>query len=217
MSKTAELTKSLLQAWLMRGSFYWRLPGSVSTALTFDDGPDPEHTPRVLETLAHHGIKATFFVIGDRARQSPQLLREIIQAGHMIGSHTQTHREFPDSNAQELARELEQARQTIEDVGGVAVSLVRPPRGRLDVKSLYRVPAFGYRIVHWSVTYGDYLRDGPEKLIGRMRSRQPQPKDIVLLHDNLADTAAVLPAIVQEWLAQGRVFTALDAATLGIA
>lgn len=216
MSRTAEFTKSILQKWLMKGDFYWKLPVGSSVALTFDDGPDPEFTPRVLEALAQHDIKATFFVIGERVRSHPAALREVIAAGHAVGSHTQTHMEFPGASSAMLKAELEEARQTIEDIGGIPVSLVRPPRGRLDVKSLYRVPAFGYRIVHWSVTYGDYFRDGPDRLLGRIRHRRPQPRDIVLLHDPLPDTAAALPVVLGEWVSQGRKFVALDQAALGI-
>jgi peptidoglycan/xylan/chitin deacetylase (PgdA/CDA1 family) len=216
MRKAVELTKNLLQSRLLARRFYWKLPAGDRVALTFDDGPDPQQTPTLLELLSRHGVTATFFVIGDLARRHPGVLRDIVSAGHALGSHTQSHRELPQLDAAELARELLDSRRTLQDIAGVDVTLVRPPRGKLDARSLWRVPALGFRIVHWSVTYSDYLRDGAQALLGRMAARPPLPCDIVLLHDIIPDTTVALESSLPRWVGEGVKFARLDDQTLGI-
>jgi len=189
----------MLQRHLLAGSFEWRLPQGVDCALTFDDGPHPEYTPRVLDLLATQQIKATFFVIGKTARQSPELLRRIVQEGHSVGSHTYSHRDFPSLNRADLWQELTSCRELLRDLTGVDTSLVRPPRGRVNVQALVRIKRWGYRLIHWSKTYSDYLRDGREPLLQRIRTIGLDPGDIALFHDNNPHTIEALAVMLPEW------------------
>jgi peptidoglycan/xylan/chitin deacetylase (PgdA/CDA1 family) len=209
MNAVRSLSKNCLQYGLFRRSFLWRLPTGKAAALTFDDGPDPDRTPRILEVLARHAVKATFFVVGERVRRYPGVLSQVIAEGHAVASHTDTHQVMTEIDSDTLSQELAACRKSIADVTGIDTMLVRPPKGRLDLRSLRRAGALGYRIVHWSVTYSDYLNDGVDPLYRRMQARAPGARDIVLMHDNLEHTPAALARALPEWLGEGRSFVSL--------
>ena len=209
MRPISEIAKQLLQDRLLSGSFLWRLPSGAAAALTFDDGPDPEYTPLMLDVLARHGVKATFFVVGEQVEKSPELLRRIQSEGHALASHTHTHRELPTLTRAEMEWELGTCRKLIQDITGNDSMLMRPPRGRVSVPVLWRTKALGYRLIHWSRTYSDYRQDGAQPLLLRLRAMAPQPQDIVLLHDNNRYTAEALGVMLPQWLAEGRSFAKL--------
>jgi len=108
-----------------------RLPaGAPRIALTFDDGPDPDVTPRILDVLRAHGARATFFVLGERVEQHPEVVRRIRDEGHAIGTHTQHHRlRFHFGSAAYVAREIEDAIHAVAAVTGTPPTLFRPPQG----------------------------------------------------------------------------------------
>jgi peptidoglycan/xylan/chitin deacetylase (PgdA/CDA1 family) len=200
----------VLQNYVLTDSFLWRLPTGAAAALTFDDGPNEEHTPRVLDLLQAHGVKATFFIVGDAARHAPGLMRRIVAEGHAIGSHTLTHRELPTLNREELRQELAGCRELIRDLTGVDATLIRPPRGRVNAVALMRIKRWGYRLVHWSKTYSDYRKDGRDPLLQRIRAGGLQARDIALFHDTNAFTVEALAEILPEWLNAGRSFAPLQ-------
>ncbi len=108
----------------------WRGPRlSGKVALTFDDGPDAAHTPRVLDVLAAHGIKASFFLIGERAAREPALARRIAEEGHDLGNHTWSHRSLWLSGPRETARQVGQGHAAIAEAAGAAPRFFRPPWG----------------------------------------------------------------------------------------
>lgn len=123
-------------------------------ALTFDDGPDPEFTPRILEILADHDVRATFMMMGYNVAQHADLARQVVAAGHEVGNHTWTHlnllREPDHSQYEEILR----AHETIEDVTGQVCSLFRPPRGQLTGASLRQAALLDCDTVLWSVDRG---------------------------------------------------------------
>lgn len=206
------LGKEVLQRALLRESFMWRIPHGSDCALTFDDGPNESYTPQVLEVLGRHGIKASFFVVGESVLKAPELVRLIVKEGHAVASHTYSHRELPTLSAVELGRELGDCRDLIRQLTGVDTNLVRPPRGRVNAASLVRMSRWGYRLVHWSKTYSDYRRDGTAALLERVRTIGLRPRDIVLLHDNNAHTVEALTEILPQWRACGQTFVRLGVA-----
>jgi peptidoglycan/xylan/chitin deacetylase (PgdA/CDA1 family) len=187
----------------------WRLPQGSAAALTFDDGPHAEYTPRVLDLLAAHRVQATFFVVGQAVQKHPQLLRRIVAEGHVIGSHTFTHRDLPTLNRDQQHEELVSCRELIKALTGADVTLIRPPRGRLDAVTLMRIKRWGYRLIHWSKTYSDYRQDGRGPLLQRIRARGLRPRDIALFHDNNAFTVEALAEVLPEWIENGRSFAVL--------
>ncbi|RTL57970.1 MAG: polysaccharide deacetylase family protein [Rhodocyclaceae bacterium] len=212
ISSLRDAGKVLLQRFYSPRHFLWRL-SSVEVgrvALTFDDGPDPTFTPQVLDLLAEQGIKATFFLIGEKVAQHPELVRRMAAEGHGIGGHTWTHREIVGVPRETLLEDMGRCRQAMFEASGVDSVLFRPPRGRVDLPSIHRVCRAGYCLVHWSRTYSDYKCDGVEPLLSRFRSAPPKAGDIVLLHDHNADTVAALARMIPEWHRQGLVFPSLS-------
>lgn len=150
--------------------------------LTFDDGPDPEWTPRVLDVLADAGVKATFFAVGQQAQRSPDLMRRVHAAGHAIGNHTYSHR-HPWFMLQRAARaQVRDGANALGDVLGVAPRLYRPPHGRQRACMSDEAQRCGERVVLWDVSAIDWgpmgSADNIEKRLAAVRGG-----DIVLMHD----------------------------------
>jgi peptidoglycan/xylan/chitin deacetylase (PgdA/CDA1 family) len=182
--------------------------GSGHCYLTFDDGPDPEWTPRVLEVLEQAGVRATFFVIGRLAQHSSALLREIRAAGHVIGSHGFSHR-HPWTLTRARARyEVRSALDTISQALGERPQWFRPPHGRLGAYLAEAAREEGQRVALWSVSAVDW---GPLATPQRIKARLATLRagDIVLMHDgplrhNRPDcTLQVLPSLLAP-LVRGR-------------
>lgn len=160
-------------------------------ALTYDDGPNPEETPRLLELLARHGATATFFLIGKWAEREPALIREIVAAGHAIGNHTFTHPTMPAHGADRIRDELRRCREAVEASGEQfstvdGAAMMRPPYGRRRPGTLRTLREEGYVPVTWSITGYDWRAHTTAKRITR-RCLRAQEGDIILLHDG-ADT-----------------------------
>ena len=104
-------------------------PGSRQLALTYDDGPNDPHTLRLLEVLARHGVQATFFLIGRYVQQRPDIVRELVKAGHVVGNHTFSHPLLIFKSAQELRSQLDNCDRALTDAVGEHSNLFRPPFG----------------------------------------------------------------------------------------
>ena len=202
------LSKEFLQNFYLRKNFMWRLPGDARNAigLTFDDGPDPKYTPAMLDLLARLDVKATFFVIGNNVERHPRLVRDIVEQGHAVGGHTQTHRVIVQLSHRLLEDELRQCRTVIQDATGVDTRLFRPPRGQVSFASVRRVAQLGYRLVHWSKTFSDYQCDNTEYLVKRIQQGAVRGRDILLFHDTNPHTVEALTEAIPQWQSGGFVF-----------
>jgi len=175
--------------------------GPRSVMLTFDDGPHPEITPRVLDALDAHGAKGVFFLIGERAEREPDLVREIHARGHGIGNHTHTHLKEHRGGGYTLAQyegEIRRCQDLIRDLCGVETRLFRPPRGEVNWTSLLATFRSGHRMVHWSLEGGEWgsrEAHSGEQIAERV-TRLVKPLDIVLLHDDNAKTMTVLERLL---------------------
>lgn len=150
--------------------------------LTFDDGPDPEWTPRVLDALDKEGVKATFFAIGQQAQRLPDLVRRVHDAGHAVGNHTFSHR-HPWFMSQRTARaQVREGAKAISDVLGVEPTFYRPPHGRERACMNDEAHRCGEQVVLWNVSAIDWgplgAADGIEKRLDTVKGG-----DIVLMHD----------------------------------
>ncbi len=150
-------------------------------ALTFDDGPDPDGTPRLLDALARHGAKATFFMVGARAARNPELVARVAAEGHEIGNHSWDHPSLPELSPAAVAAQLERTRAALAPHGR---TLMRPPYGHQDLATQRALRRLGYRAVCWSVNGEDWLGHDPETIATAILSRV-RPGSIVLLHDSL--------------------------------
>ncbi|HEY3933863.1 MAG TPA: polysaccharide deacetylase family protein [Gemmatimonadales bacterium] len=171
-------------------------PGSLGIALTFDDGPDPVSTPRVLDALGVAKARATFFLIGERAARHPEIVKRIADEGHAIGHHSWTHSEPATTPASVLLRETAQTRRFLEDLTGAPAPLFRPPHGKLTAGKLLGVWRQGNAIVLWNEDPKDFRMATERELAAWAAGRQWRGGEIVLLHDVHAHTAAAMPAIL---------------------
>ncbi len=167
-------------------------------ALTYDDGPSEAWTPRLLEVLARHDVRATFFMVGRHAAERPQIARAVAEAGHVIGNHTQTHPNLIFCSGAQVRAQLDECDRVLTAVVGEHSRLFRPPFGgrRPDVLSTAR--AHGFVPVMWSVTGYDW-NPGPAEKIEHKIARQVRGGDVILLHDGghrapTADRSATVTA-----------------------
>jgi peptidoglycan/xylan/chitin deacetylase (PgdA/CDA1 family) len=143
-------------------------PGQL--ALTFDDGPNPAATPRLLETLAKRGARATFFLIGDYVLREPALTREIAAAGHSVGNHTMHHLWLPRHPSAKIRAELLACNAAIEQTLGAPVKLFRPPHGAKRPAVLRIANELGMQTVQWNLMVGDWKNRSAEDILQRLRN-----------------------------------------------
>jgi peptidoglycan/xylan/chitin deacetylase (PgdA/CDA1 family) len=165
------------------GRTFTALPrGSRQLALTYDDGPNDPHTLRLLEVLAKHGVRATFFLIGRYVQQRPDLAREVVQAGHIVGNHTFTHPLLIFKSEPEIRQQLTQCRSALQDAVGQPSNLFRPPFGGRRPAALRIARELGLEPVMWNVTGYDWNAP-PAQAIERKVAKQIRGGDVILLHD----------------------------------
>ena len=181
--------------------------GNPCVALTFDDGPTPDHTPQVLEILREKGVKATFFLIGSRAEQERDLVRHMFAEGHCIGNHTYSHPALfcflPPSR---LRAEIDKGEAVIRDICGGSPCLFRSPVGlRHPLLDLYLKRA-GLEYISWRLRAFDTRVQKPEVITQRILGKV-SPGDIILLHDNSSAGVRVmldvLPDLIDKLKARG--------------
>lgn len=182
-------------------------------ALTFDDGPHPSSTPRVLDALAEHGVPATFFCVGRNARLHPQLMARIRAEGHLIGSHSLTHPDPARTSIASLSADYREGRRAVAAVLGDDTPLFRPPHGHLGLRSA--VVLRRQRLVPWlwSVDPGDWRPGVSSEHIAAVAGGAGSG-DVVLLHDwvenpwapsalDRSATIDALPAVISAIRARG--------------
>lgn len=156
-------------------------------ALTYDDGPNEPHTQRLLDVLAQHNAKATFFLIGKYVRRRPDIARAIQAAGHTIGNHTDSHPNLIFVSAARLRQELDACRKALEDAIGAPAPLFRPPFGGRRPNVLRTARKLGLEPVMWSVTGFDWSAKSSQAIVQtvtrQIDSRRNKQGEIVLLHD----------------------------------
>lgn len=194
------------------GPVLTRLDGAEPRiALTFDDGPDPEVTPRVLDLLDAWGAKASFFVIGERAARHPALLREMLRRGHGVENHTHRHPlGFAAFGPGAMLREIETAQAAIADACGQAPRLFRPPAGLRSPLLDPVLSLTGLSLAAWTRRGYDAVSPHPGRVLARL-SRGLGPGDVLLLHDGRsargypgrAVVLEVLPALLDRIAAAG--------------
>jgi peptidoglycan/xylan/chitin deacetylase (PgdA/CDA1 family) len=157
-------------------------PGTRQIALTYDDGPNDPHTLRLLEVLAKHNARATFFLIGRYVEQRSDIARAVVQAGHCVGNHTFTHPLLIFKTNSKLREELTRCRDAIQDAVGEHSNLFRPPFGGRRPATLCLARSLGFETIMWNVSGYDWNAP-PAAVIARKSSKQIRGGDVVLLHD----------------------------------
>ncbi|MGB1130646.1 MAG: polysaccharide deacetylase family protein [Haloferula sp.] len=179
-------------------------------AMTFDDGPHPRNTPRLLDILRDRNIKATFYVIGRNVDLYPALTRRIVAEGHEIGNHTYTHGNLTKMSDAKVREEMIKGRNSIVKAAGVQPRTMRPPYGALLQRQRSMIHAeFGYPTIMWSVDPRDWQRPGPSVVTSRILSGTT-PGAIILAHDLHAPTVDAMPATLDGLLRKGYKFVTVS-------
>lgn len=173
------------------------LAGGRPVALTFDDGPDPDTTLRLVEVLVDHDATATFFMVGEEAEAHPDVVEATLAAGMGVGVHGWDHESLQNADPGEVARQLGRCLETLR-AAGADPQLFRPPYGHSDAALFNAAAAHGLATIGWSVDPGDWRRPGVDAIVDAVR-QQVAPGAIVLLHDgggNRSQTLAALPGVL---------------------
>jgi len=190
-----------------------------AVALTFDDGPNPDATPAILDALAARGVKATFFILGRHAERWPELVARTAREGHSIGNHGYYHRKLHFKSPAYVRDDLRLGTERIETATGLRPVLFRAPHGFRSPWVTPIAKSLGQRTVGWSLGVWDSDRPGVEAIAERT-IRGARPGSILLLHDgdgydpdgDRMQTAQAVPIIVDRLMEQGFRFSLLDAA-----
>ena len=184
---------------------------SRAVALTFDDGPDPIQTPRLLDSLNRAKVVATFFVIGELVERHPEIVARIVAEGHAIGTHSYSHPRPNVLGADGLVEETHRTNVLLAPITGRPATMFRPPYGRVTAKELIRLWRAGQSVVLWSVDPKDFACKTADEVREKLHRRPLRPGDIVLFHDNHPYAAEVITDLAQEVRRLGLTFTTPDA------
>jgi peptidoglycan-N-acetylglucosamine deacetylase len=220
---TAGVLGAAATAHLLPGTVAWRsarcrlLPrlsgvgAPDHVALTFDDGPDPMATPRILDALESIGWRATFFCLGSQARRSPGLVRELVDRGHEVGVHGDAHTSHLRRPSTWTVPDVQRARDTINDLTGVAPRWFRPPYGAVAASTLVAANRSQLHLVLWTSWGIDWKPDATGATVAANVQRTLLPGATVLLHDSdilsapgsWRATLAALPILAAAWSEAG--------------
>jgi peptidoglycan-N-acetylglucosamine deacetylase len=179
-------------------------------AMTFDDGPSPETTPRLLDILKQRNIKATFFMIGQNAQRNPEIVKRILAEGHEIGNHSWTHPQLSKLSDQRVTDEITKTQDAIKDASGYTPVLFRPPYGAITSRQKDWIEKqFGLSIIMWSVDPFDWKRPGASVIEQRILAGA-RPGSIILSHDIHKQTVDAMPATLDALAQKGFKFVTVS-------
>ena len=212
----------LLLAVLPGNSFYGKVLTHADTqrkviALTFDDGPYPPYTQKLLNVLAEKHVHATFFMVGENAAKHPELVREVQSAGHLVALHAGYHKDLLKLSPDEVRSNIAYGKSTLEGITGTQLHFMRPPHGFKDWSVISVIENAGLLTTNWSIIPRDWTNPGAQVITDRVLEKA-EPGAIVLLHDgdspkNKApreQTIEAVAAIIDKLRAQGYEFVTIE-------
>jgi peptidoglycan/xylan/chitin deacetylase (PgdA/CDA1 family) len=179
-------------------------------AMTFDDGPSATLTPKLLDILAAHQIKATFFVIGENVAEHPEIVARAAREGHEIGNHSWSHPNFGKMSDDGVRSQIQRTDDAIKSATGSRPTLLRPPYGSITAREKRWIhDQFGYQIILWDVDPYDWKRPGPSVVRNRIL-KETRPGSIVLSHDIHPGTIEAMPSTFDALEAKGFKFVTIS-------
>jgi len=182
--------------------------------LTFDAGYENGCTEKILDVLQEQQVKAAFFLVGNYIEKNADLVRRMVQEGHIVGNHTMHHYDMSKLNTKEsFTKELQDLEVLYKETTGQEMSrFYRPPQGIYSEENLQMARDLGYKTVFWSLAYVDWLGDAQPSKAEAFAKLLPRthPGAVVLLHSTSQTNAAILRELIETWKAEGYVFETLD-------
>lgn len=195
-------------------AYYIDPSGEKVIYLTFDAGFENGNTKPILEALKKHKVKATFFLVSNFIKTSPDLVKQMIQDGHTVGNHTYTHPDMSKiSSMENFQKEIKSLEELYEqETGQKMIKFYRPPQGKYSIANLKMAKELGYKTFFWSLAYVDWYQDQQpskeeafKKLLGRIH-----PGAIVLLHSTSKTNGQILDELLSKWEEMGYTFRTLN-------
>ena len=180
--------------------------------LTFDNGYEAGYTAKILDTLKENNVKATFFITGHYLNTASDLVKRMIDEGHIVGNHTVNHKSMPDIDDQEIKDEIMNLHDSVYEKFEYEMKYIRPPMGEFSERTLEIMKNLGYKTVMWSIAYDDWDEKkqdreeyGKDKILKNIHNGA-----IILLHANSKDNANILDECIKKIKEQGYEFRSLD-------
>lgn len=180
--------------------------------LTFDEGYEAGYTPKILETLKNNDVKAAFFITAHYVNSQPELVKQMIDEGHIVGNHTVNHKSMPDLSEEQITSEVMDLHKTVYEKFGYEMKYIRPPKGEFSQRTLIQTNNLGYKTVMWSFAYEDWNENkqpdetkAKEKILNNLHNGE-----IMLLHGNSKTNTNLLDTIIKEAKNMGYEFKSLD-------
>ncbi|MBE6538767.1 MAG: chitooligosaccharide deacetylase [Ruminococcaceae bacterium] len=184
----------------------------MKIALTFDDGPHPYYTSKILDILKKYGVKATFFFVGQNIEYYPETAEEVYSEGHEIGNHTYTHHRVRAMDRIELLSELNRCDDAIYEIDEYRTRLFRPPEGALDADVEEAARSMDYSVILWSIDTRDWEHHSPDTILSDVLSNI-KSGDIILMHDYIgrdSPTPAAVEMLIPALLERGYRFVTVS-------
>ena len=175
-------------------------------ALTFDDGPHPVYTEQLLDGLKERGVRATFFVTGEHAELHPEIIKRMVEEGHLVGNHTYSHIQLTQNNRETYRQELIKTNEILKGITGQEVQYVRPPYGSWDKSFEKELNMFP---VLWSVDPMDWCSENVSRITEKIVSKVKE-NDIILMHDYYGTSVTAALRVVDELLDEGYAFVTVE-------
>ena len=184
-------------------TFDWVHVDGPYIAMTFDDGPSAKLTSKLLDLLAAHHIKATFFLIGENAAEYPDIVAREMREGHVVANHSWSHPNFGKMSDEGIRSQLRRTDDAIRSATGSRPILLRPPYGSITARQKKWInQEFGYKIVLWDVDPLDWRRPGPNAVCNRI-VKNTRAGSIILAHDIHPGTIEAMPCVLSQLEAKG--------------
>lgn len=185
--------KSVIPAWI--ATYKTTHKGIL---LTFDDGPDVNLTPQILDLLAEYDIKAVFFILGKQAQRYPNIVQRIVADGHYLGNHSFAHKTADEIGFKAYAKDIKHCQTILKPFIAATPTLFRPPQGKLSLSAWSAIQCNHMQAILWSIEsgeWGQYSHQSVDQMLARL-ARDIQPHDIVLMHDNSSKVQLLLEKLL---------------------
>ena len=180
-------------------------------AMTFDDGPHPKNTPRLLDMLKERNIKATFFLIGKNVKANPEIVQRIVAEGHEIANHTWDHKMLRSMGPEKINEELQSTQDAIVEACGITPKLYRPPFGAVTTKQEKAImEKFNYPAINWEVDTNDWKAPRSIAKVHDTVLRDAHAGSIILCHDIHVETIDAMPTTLDDLKAKGFLFMTIS-------